>query len=50
MLYNEACVIDKRWGEYKPNQTTEYAVNIGFIMSKPTTIKDVFTWWCKANS
>ena len=34
VLYIEVYVIDKTWSEYEPNQTTDYVVNLGLIMTK----------------
>ena len=35
--------IDKTWYEYEPNQSTDYAVNPGLIMSNTLAIKAVLT-------
>ena len=32
--------MDKTWGEYESNQTTDYAINPGFINVKKTTKYD----------
>ena len=34
VLHIEVCVIDKMLCEYEPNQATDYAINVGLIMSK----------------
>ena len=42
VLYIEVYVTDKKWCEYEPNQTADYAGNPGFKMSKTPSQQRLF--------